>query len=290
MSFLVRLASLILSVIMIPLSGVTYCLDLFSANDRQDTSQVNIVGLGAYFRSQGITCDGESLYFSSKTTLVKTETDARTIEAENYSAIPKELAEKYGIKHIGGLSYYNGRIYAGMEDSKVWNYPTVGVFDANSLELAEYYILDMKTTDENGEERLAVSRGLPWVAVDPASGLLYCTDHSKQPEKLLVFDTADSMKYVKEIPLDFSIPSIQGAEFLGGVLYAATNDDTQAIYRIDVDTGKTCKIIDRNLTRGSEGEGMTFAVKNGETKLIAIDLGPMFINAFVRQYDMEDIG
>ena len=276
-AFCVRIISALFSVIFIPLYGVTYGLDAISIADRTDVSRTNIVGIGAYFRSQGITSDEDSnLYFSSKTTLIKTEADGRTLLDGNFSAIPDELSENYGIKHIGGISWYNGRIYAGMEDSKVWDYPIVGVFGADTLELEEYYVMDAKT----------ITRGLPWVAVNPDNGYLYCTDHSKQPTKILVYDTAREMEFVKEIPLSLEVPSIQGAEFYDGMLYAATNDDTQAIYRIDVESGSAEKFLDRNLT-GGEGEGMTFMDIDGRTELVAIDMGVIFVNAFVRHYSFE---
>lgn len=269
---LTKVISTVLSVVFIPFSILTGGLDMLTAGKRTDTAKTNIVGFGAIFRSQGMTTDGDTFYFSSKTTLIRTKLDATTVIDADYSAIPEELKE-LGIAHIGGLSYYDGYIYAGMEDSKVWDYPIVGVFDAETLDFVDYYILDSET----------VTRGLPWVCVDPATGYLYCTDHSKQPTKLLVYDTANEMEFVKEIPLSFSVPSIQGAEFYNGILYAATNDETKAIYKIDPVNGNVEKHLDRNLL-GGEGEGMTFIEKDGETVLIAMDMGTIFINAFVREY------
>jgi hypothetical protein len=111
-------------------------------------------------------------------------------------------------------------------------------------------------------------------------------DHSKQSTKILVYNTADKMEFVEEIMLSQVVPSIQGAEFLDGTLYAATNDETQAIYKIDPSTGVAEKYLDRNLTGGSEGEGMTFMFKDGKPVLIAMDMGPLFINAFVREYNI----
>lgn len=269
-----KILSLVFAVVLIPLSLLTHGIDLLSEGERTDYAKTNVVGIGAYFRSQGITTDGETFYFSSKTTLIRTETDAKTLVNANYFAIPDELKE-LGIAHIGGLSYYNGKIYAGLEDSKVWDYPIVGVFDAETLELVEYYIMDAEK----------ITRGLPWVCVDSATGYLYCTDHSKTPTKLLVYDTADGMKPVKEVALSDSPYAIQGAEVLDGVIFAATNDDTQAVYMIDPENGEVCKAFDRNLTSGSEGEGMTFLKKDGETVLVAMDMGPIFVNAFVREYN-----
>ncbi len=268
-----KILSLVFAVVLIPLSLLTHGIDLLSEGKRTDYAKTNVVGIGAYFRSQGITTDGETYFFSSKTTLIRTETDAKTLVNANYFAIPDELKE-LGIAHIGGLSYYNGKIYAGLEDSKVWDYPIVGVYDAETLELVEYYIMDAEK----------ITRGLPWVCVDSETGYLYCTDHSKNPTKLLVYNTADGMKPVSEVALEESPYAIQGAEILDGVIYAATNDDTQAVYMIYPESGKVYKAFDRNLTSGSEGEGMTFLEKDGKTVLVAMDMGPIFVNAFVREY------
>ena len=111
-------------------------------------------------------------------------------------------------------------------------------------------------------------------------------DHSKQPTKILVYDTADKMAFVEEVALSEVVPSIQGAEFYNGTLYAATNDETQAIYKINTSDGKVEKYLDRNLTAGSEGEGMTVMMKDGKPVIVAMDMGPLFINAFVREYTL----
>lgn len=269
-----KVLSLIFAVILLPLNGLTLGLDLLSEGNRTDDAKTNVVGIGAYFRSQGMTTDGDTYYFSSKTTLIRTETDAKTLVNANYSAIPDELKD-LGIAHIGGLSYYDGKIYAGLEDSKVWDYPIVGVYDAETLELLEYYVMDAEK----------ITRGLPWVCVDKETGYLYCTDHSKNPTKLLVYDVANGMEAVKEVELEESPYAIQGAEVLDGIIYAATNDDTQAVYTINPENGSVEKVLDRNLTSGSEGEGMTFIEKDGKIILVAMDMGPIFVNAFVREYD-----
>ncbi len=272
-----KILSLIFAVILMPLSLLTHGLDLIPSGERLEENKTNIVGIGAYFRSQGIATDGETFYFSSKTSIIRTEDDYRTLVNANYSAIPDELSENYGIAHIGGMSYYNGKIYAGLEDSKVWDYPIVGVYDAETLELIEYYILDAEL----------VTRGLPWVCVDPENGLLYCTDHSKKPTLLLAYDIENGMKLVEKTELSMSVPSIQGAEIYNGTIYAASNDETQAVYTINPENGNAEKLFDRNLVGTSEGEGMTFIIKDGKPVLVAMDMGAIFINAFVREYNVE---
>ncbi len=271
-----KILSVIFAIILIPFSVLTQGIDLISEEKRTDYAKTNVVGIGAYFRSQGLTTDGETFYFSSKTTLIRTEKDAKTLVNANYFAIPDELKE-LGIKHIGGLSYYNGKIYAGLEDSKVWDYPIVGIFDAETLELEKYFIMDAEK----------ITRGLPWVCVDPETGYLWCTDHSKNPTVILAYDTANEMNFVKEVALQSSPYAIQGAEFHDGFIYTATNDDTQAVYKINPDNGATEKVLDRNLTSGSEGEGMTFITKDGKAVLVAMDMGPLFVNAFVREYNLD---
>lgn len=278
-TYIKRILSSIFALVLTVLTVTTNGIDLITKSQRCEISSTNIVGVDAYFHSQGITTDGQTLFFSSKTTLIRTEGDAKTVIRANYSAIPDELSEKYSIKHIGGLSYYNGYIYAGLEDSKQWSYPIIGVYDAQTLDLVDYYILDA------GQ----VTRGLPWVCVNGENGLLYCCDHSKQPTKLLVYDTADGMRFVCEIPLSETVEEIQGAEFFDGFILAATNDETQAIYKISPKSGSVEKLIDRNLTKFSEGEGMTVMVKDGRPVILAMDMGPLFVNAFVREYDISAV-
>ncbi len=272
----VKLISWLLSVIFLPLSGLTLGVDLISASSRTDYSKSNVAGIGAYFRSQGVTTDGEYLYFSCKTALIRTDMSGKIADKANLSAIPDELKDEYGTAHIGGISFYDGKIYAGMEDSKVWDNPIVGVFDCETLQLEKYYLLD-------GEK---ITRGLPWVSVDPETGYLYCTDHAKKPALLLSYDISGDMAPVGETPIAGALPSVQGAEFLNGILYCATDDDTQAIYTVDPVGGEVNKVIDRNLTKGSEGEGMTFVERGGKTVILAIDLGPLFVNAFIREYNI----
>ena len=274
-----------MAVLLIPLSALTDGIDFISYTSRPDTQRVNVVGLGAYFRSQGIAFDGENYYFSSKSTLIKTKSDYRTAVNTNYQAIPDEIKDKYNSKHIGGISYYNGKIYGGLEDSKVFEHPVIGVFDAESLALESAYEL----TDRDQDGSLAVKKGVPWVAVDSQTGYLYLANHNKRPDKLFVFDVNDNMKQVGEIILRDEVYSIQGGEFIDGSLFVATNDETQAIYKINLTDGTASKILDRNLTSGSEGEGMTVTFKDGSPVIVAIDMGPLFVNAFVREYTTGEL-
>lgn len=280
-----RLAALSLAAFMTFLSVLTLGIDALSAGKRHpEVSKDNVLLIGAAERSQGITTDGKYYYFSSKWGLTKSELDGKTRVKSNPLAIPKELKDEYGLAHIGGISYSKADncIYAGLEDSKVWEYPVVAVYDADTLKFTgRYYILD----------KALHTRGLPWVAVDNDRGLLITLDHSKKANELIFYDIADNMKYVGSVKLSETVRSIQGAEMYGGMLYAATNDDTQAVYKIDPKSGDVSKYFDRNLTKGSEGEGITVLETADGAVFHAIDMGPLFINAFIRHYaPIEDGG
>lgn len=280
-----RLAALSLAAFMTFLSVLTLGIDALSAGKRHpEVSKDNILLISAAERSQGITTDGKYYYFSSKWGLTKSELDGKTRVKSNPLAIPKKLKDEYGLAHIGGISYSKADncIYAGLEDSKVWEYPVVAVYDADTLKFTgRYYILD----------KALHTRGLPWVAVDNDRGLLITLDHSKKANELIFYDIADNMKYVGSVKLSETVRSIQGAEMYGGMLYAATNDDTQAVYKIDPKSGEVSKYFDRNLTKGSEGEGITVLETADGAVFHAIDMGPLFINAFIRHYaPVEDGG
>lgn len=280
-----RLAALSLAAFMTFLSVLTLGIDALSAGKRHpEVSKDNVLLIGAAERSQGITTDGKYYYFSSKWGLTKSELDGKTRVKSNPLAIPKKLKDEYGLAHIGGISYSKADncIYAGLEDSKVWEYPVVAVYDADTLKFTgRYYILN----------KALHTRGLPWVAVDNDRGLLITLDHSKKANELIFYDIADNMKYVGSVKLSETVRSIQGAEIYRGMLYAATNDDTQAVYKIDPKSGEVSKYFDRNLTKGSEGEGITVLETADGAVFHAIDMGPLFINAFIRHYaPVEDGG
>ena len=62
--------------------------------------------------------------------------------------------------------------------------------------------------------------------------------------------------------------TFQGAEFFGGFILAAANDETQDVYQISPADGSVEKIFDRNLTKFGEGEGMTVALRYAFLSLI----------------------
>ncbi len=236
-------------------------------------SKQNVLFLGSYTHSQDVTTDGESYFFSARWSLTKTTLDGKTETAMNLSAIPQELKDKYGSAHIGGISYYNGKIYAALEDSKVWQYPIVALYDAGTLAYTgEYHILSAELQ----------KNGLPWIAVDAENGCIYAAQRDNSPA-LIVYDL-DTFALVKTVPLSMPVHKIQGGEMYKGLLYVATQDETQAVYVINPATGEAAKYFDQNLPKGGEAEGLTVLETPDGAVFHTLDLGPMFINAYFRHY------
>lgn len=239
-----------------------------------------VVGIESLNRSQGVTTDGEAWYFSGKTALVKIAFDNQTVLAANFNAITEELKDTYGSAHIGGISYYNGKIYAPLEDSKKWQHPIIALYDAQTL---EYTGICKELPSE------LLTRGVPWVTVDAERGYFYCS-HSKSVEKLLCFDL-ETLEYVKSIDVETPIDAIQGGEMYDGLLYVGTNDSTRAVYTINPDNGKVEKLFDRIMYQpkwidnfGGEGEDLTVYPMEDGTLIHALDIGTLFIDSNLRHY------
>ena len=249
----------------------------------QYDSNSKVVGLESLERAQGVTTDGEYWYFSGKTSLVKIGFDNQTVYAYNYKALDGELSENYNSKHIGGISYYNGYIYASLEDSKQWQHPVIALYDAETL---EYTGICHEVSSK------ILTRGMPWVAVDAENGFIYAS-HSKTVEEIHCFDL-DTFEYVKSFAVSDPMDAIQGGEVYKGKLYVGTNDSTRAVYTIDVKSGKVEKLFDRIMYQpklidnfGGEGEDLTVYPMEDGTLIHALDIGALFIDSNLRHYKWD---
>jgi hypothetical protein len=182
----------------------------------------------------------------------------------NTDPIPEELKEK-GCNHIGGLSYYDGYIYAAVEDGPEYLNSFIVLYDAETLEFSgKYYALPHELHVE----------GVPWCAVDVERNYLYTAEWSNATV-LNVF-SLDDMSLVKTVPLSEPIDRIQGAEMFNGKLYMSCDElnDMKRIFTLDVETGKVEVCFTRNIGEVFEAEGLTvFADENGEPVICVLDRG-----------------
>ncbi|MGI5324971.1 YncE family protein [Actinomadura nitritigenes] len=232
-----------------------------AAETWQQTSRQTYYLTDALQRSQGIATDGTTWYFSWKLGLSRVTLDSRTVLVNNPLAIPAQLAAQ-GANHIGDIDYYNGKIYAPIEDGSDYQHPYIALYDATTLTYTgTAYALPLSVQPD----------GAPWVAVDAARGYVYSSAYNPTPA-LNVYSLAD-LHLVKTVPLSTTIGSIQGAKIYQGDLYASSNNDAKSIYRIDPDTGQVTDVFDRasSLPSGSETEGLAFLPTSDGAQMHALD-------------------
>ena len=243
---------------------VTICMiftGFMDAGDASSTPEVELVRedklvfLDAFASGQGVTTDGEYYYTSGSLTAFGmtsiTKWDAETMEKllQNDKPIPQDYIDDYGSDHVGGISYYDGKIYAAVED-EAEKFPLVITYDASSLEIVDIFELPNDNLPD----------GIPWCCVDGENGYLYCSQFNEVNE-ILAFDL-ETMEYSHSIELSEQVVRIQGGEVYDGVLYlssdiADSNDDK--IMTVDVKTGAVKKLCTRSLPSlaGNEAEGVT---------------------------------
>ena len=269
----------ILAIVMAFLMGLTGTINsLFNGDIYPYESVTRTVGFETFTRSQGVTTDGESWIFSVDGKLTKVSLDGETVTASNKKAL--EPFKEYGSDHIGGISYYNGKVYASVEDGDSFSYPIVAVYDGESLEFTGKY--KVISTD-------ILFRGCPWVCCDGDRGVFY-VGNSRNCTEIYAFDL-ETMEYVKTIPLESEIFKIQGAEMYDGFMIAGTNDSTRAVYKLNVESGRYEKMFDRIMyvpklidNFGGEGEDITVLPMEDGTLFHALDIGALFIDSNLRHY------
>lgn len=229
--------------------------------------------------SQGVTNDGEYFYFSANKNLGKADIESGDISLIAIDAIPEVLKEK-GCNHIGGLSYYNGYVYAAIEDGPDYLNSFIALYDAETLKFTGiFYELPHELHVE----------GVPWCAIDVERNCLYTAEWSDA--KVLNVFNLDDMSLVKTIELSEPVDRIQGAEMFDGKLYMSCDEenDLKRILSIDIETGKVETVFARNVGKSFEAEGMTiYADENGEPVFCVLDRGERRISSNLTQYKLAD--
>ena len=239
----------------------------------------------ALVMGQGITTDGEFYYTSGSiaalklTSLAKYTFNGMGFVSRKFGALPKELLER-GFSHIGGISAYQGNIYAAVEgEPNGKSIAAVAVFSCDTLAFTgQLFDLPYEKYDD----------GVPWLAVDGETGLLYASKWSHAPA-VYVYDIAAGMRQIGEIPVDPErFDRIQGGEFYNGVLYLSrdnTEGETKQILLLDPVTRELSLYAERNVggVKKTEAEGLTVYPAPDGSLLHVLDYNKA-IGIFVRHY------
>lgn len=281
------LAARIRQYIIYPLLLITFLFtpDAISTETANLVSTDTFVADNAMVMGQGITTDGEYFYTSGTltainfTAIAKYTVDGMKYVDSNTDPLPK-VCKNRGNNHIGGISYYDGKIYAPVEGGD--EVPAcIVVFDAETLK-ATGEVYDLPAD--------AFPDGVPWCAVDSETGYLYASKW-KDTKTIYVYDVNDDMKLVKELKLTGTIKRIQGGEFFGGTLYLSQdtkdNGKLRDILSVDVETGEVAVVAQRNIGSARfEAEGMTFTQSEEGTIMHVLDYNKT-IGIFVHHYSVD---
>lgn len=277
--YVMVLPLLILTLITTPAASSTDTAELIGTD--------TFVADQAFIMGQGITTDGEYYYTSGSlaaintTALAKFSVDGMSMVKARLNPLP-DICEKRGNNHIGGISYYNGKIYASVEGGDT-QWACIVVFDADTLKpTGEIYDLPNEKYED----------GVPWCAVDPDTGYLYASmwDDAKT---IYVYDVNSAMAPVKELKLTGLgiIDRIQGGEFLDGTLYLSHdikhNGNFKRIESVNVETGEVKVVAERNVGSDNvEAEGMTFTKTADGAVMHVLDYNKL-IGVFVHHYNVN---
>ena len=277
--YVMVLPLLILTLITTPAASSTDTAELIGT-DTFVADQAIIMG-------QGITTDGEYYYTSGSlaaintTALAKFSVDGMSMVKARLNPLP-DICEKRGNNHIGGISWYNGKIYAPVEGGDEC-YACIVAFDCETLEATgEIYDLPNELYDD----------GVPWCAVDTKTGYLYASKWN-DIETIYVYDINDSMKPVKEIDLKGieKIHRIQGGEFYEGKLYLSedskNNGTMKNILEVNVNSGVVRVAAQRDVGGDNiEAEGITFRESEDGSVMHVLDYNKA-VGIIIRNYKVD---
>lgn len=231
-----------------------------------------------YMSNQGVTNDGTYFYFSGTKNLGKAKMEDGEIFLINTSPIPEAIKE-LGCDHIGGLSYYNGTVYAAVEDGPDYQHPFIVLYDAETLKFTgKYYELPQELH----------TAGVPWCAIDAEKKVFY-TAEWENATVLNVF-SLDTFELVDSIELSEPVDRIQGAELFDGKLYMSCDEenDMKRVFTADIETGKVEVAFIRNVGKEIEAEGLTvYADGNGQPVICVLDRGARRKSTNLTQYKVN---
>lgn len=239
----------------------------------------------AMYAGQGITTDGEYYYTSGSMTalgmagLAKWDAETMELICTNLDPIPEFYKEIYKSDHVGGISYYDGKIYAAVENEPE-DYNLVITYDCESLELVEIYKVKSDILID----------GIPWCAVDGDNGYLYCSPFN-DVDCIVAFDL-ETMEFSHTIQLSKSLKRIQGGEVYDGMLYLSNDTEdsnTDKVYAVDISTGDVTTVCSRTLpsAAGNEAEGITVFPMEDGTLLHILDYDKT-VGVYVRHYEVVE--
>ena len=155
-------------------------------------------------------------------------------------AIPADL-RLAGYDHVGDIDVVGGVVYAPFEQPDYsLGHQATGRYDATTLAFIDAVQLPQH---ENS-----------FVTVDPSTMTAYSMDHF-DGDTLLRYDVSSGWTALPPLPLTMVLHHTQGADIADGAVWISTSDDSNGVYRVDLQTGETTSVGTLGHL-GAEGEGI----------------------------------
>jgi hypothetical protein len=196
---------------------------------------------------EGIASDGTNRFLIYRRNILKVDATWTNVLATNDTP----LSGLKGFDHLGAGEYYDGKLYIATEAYHGCDHVTnqsICVFDASTLKRLSTTSVSNYTSEVSAVTVVTNlgPRGVMFVSN-------FCDD-----SKLYKFNLSD-LSFAGTLPLDQSVPKLQGLAYHNGLIYAATDSGTNGVvYGIDPNSGHTRKLAFLTFPHGKEVEGCLF--------------------------------
>ena len=204
---------------------------------------------------QGVARVDDGWIFSLNDGLFRTD-DALKQTVVATPAIPAEWAAS-GFNHVGDIDVAGGVLYAALEQPD--------------------YALGLQAMLRYDPETLTVIDGVDveqhhnsFVTVDETTGIAYSMDMFGD-DALLRYDVDDNWRVLEPIEMSRFVDKVQGGDVFDGAVWLSTDDETEGVYRVDLDTGEVQVLGSIGYVDG-EGEGIDATpLATGDLHVLSID-------------------
>jgi hypothetical protein len=202
---------------------------------------------------QGLARTEDGWIFSVNDGLFSTD-DALKQSTKLAPAIPDEWKAR-GFNHIGDIDVVDGVLYAPLEQPN-YELGTQAMLTYDAVTLEYKSGLDVKQHHNS------------FVTVE--AGIAYSMDYFGG-EALLRYDIEDNWRVLEPIKMSMLVENVQGADLHDGAAWLSTDDATEGVYRVDLDTGKVDVLGSIGYVDG-EGEGIDATpLPAGDLHVLSID-------------------
>jgi len=196
---------------------------------------------------EGIASDGTNRFLIYRRNILKVDSSWTNVLAVNDAP----LSGLKGYDHLGAGEYYQGKLYIAAEAYHGCDHVTnqsICIYDANSLKRLSTISVSNSTSEVSA---------LTMVTNSGSGGVMFVSNFCDD-SKLYKFNASD-FSFQGTLPLDQSVPKLQGVAYYNGLLYAVTDSGTNGVvYDIDPKTGHTRKLAFLTFPHGKEVEGCLF--------------------------------